>query len=72
MRFALIDARNTEMAAQTACAVLGVSASGYYAWKSREASPRQRRDMVLLAHIRSQFSKSNETYGSPLSPSVGN
>jgi len=53
------------MAAQTACAVLGVSASGYYAWKSREASPRQRRDMVLLAHIRSQFSTSNETYGSP-------
>ena len=65
MRFALIDARNTEMPAQTACAVLGVSASGYYAWKSREASPRQRRDMVLLAHIRSQFSTSNETYGSP-------
>jgi len=53
------------MSAQMACAVLGVSASGYYAWKSREASPRQRRDMVLLAHIRSQFSTSNETYGSP-------
>ena len=65
MRFALIDARNADTPAQTACAVLGVSPSGYYAWKSREASPRQRRDMVLLAHIRSQFSTSNETYGSP-------
>lgn len=65
MRFALIDARNADTPAQTACAVLGVSASGYYAWKSREASPRQRRDLVLLAHIRSQFSTSNETYGSP-------
>jgi len=50
---------------QTACAVLRVSASGYCAWKSREASPRQRRDMVLLANIRSQFLTSNETYGSP-------
>ena len=65
MRFALIDARNADTPAQTACAVLGVSASGYYAWKSRKASPRQRRDLVLLAHIRSQFSTSNETYGSP-------
>ena len=65
MRFALIDARNADTSAQTACAVLGVSAGGYYAWKSREASLRQRRDLVLLAHIRLQFSTSNETYGSP-------
>jgi transposase InsO family protein len=65
MRFALIDARNADAPVQTACDALGVSASGYYAWKSRTASPRQRRDMVLLAHIRSQFSTSNETYGSP-------
>ena len=49
----------------TACAVLGVSESGFYAWKSWTASPRQRDDMVLLAHIRAEFSTSNETYGSP-------
>ena len=65
MRFALIDAKKVDVPVQTACAVLGVSASGYYAWKNRAASPRQRRDLVLLAHIRSQFSTSNETYGSP-------
>ena len=65
MRFALIDAEKADVPVRTACAVLGVSASGYYAWKSREASPRQRHDMILLAHIRSQFSTSNETYGSP-------
>jgi putative transposase len=63
VRFALIDARDTGVPLQTACAVLDVSASGYYAWKDREASPRQRRDLVLLAHIRSQFLTSNETYG---------
>jgi len=39
MRFALIDARNADMPVQTACAALGVSASGYDAWKTREASP---------------------------------
>jgi putative transposase len=65
MSFALIDAKKADVPVQTACAVLGVSASGYYAWKNREASSRQRRDLVLLAHIRSEYATSNETYGSP-------
>jgi putative transposase len=42
-----------------------VSPSGYFAWRSRPASPRQREDLVLLAHIRSAFARSNGTYGSP-------
>ena len=65
MSFALIDAKKADVPVATACAVLGVSESGFYAWKSRTASPRQRDDMVLLAHIRAEFSTSNETYGSP-------
>jgi putative transposase len=69
MSFALIEARKAELSMELpiemACAVLNVSVSGYYAWKRREASPRQRRDMVLLAHIRAQFVTSHETYGSP-------
>ena len=47
------------------CKVLGVSPSGSFAWKSRPASRRQRQDLVLLAHVRSAFALSNETYGSP-------
>ena len=65
MSFALIDAKKADVPIATACAMLNVSVSGYYAWKSRHASPRQRRDMILLAHIRAQFAISNETYGSP-------
>ena len=65
MRFALIDAKKADIAVETACAVLNVSVSGYYAWKARKASCRQRRDLILLAHIRAQFSQSRETYGSP-------
>ena len=53
------------MPVAVACAVLNVSTSGYYAWKRRPASHRQRRDMVLLAHIKAEFAESNETYGSP-------
>ena len=65
MSFTLIDAKKADVPVATACAVLGVSESGFYAWRSRDASLRQRDDMVLLAHIRAEFSTSNETYGSP-------
>jgi putative transposase len=65
MSFELIDAKKVDVPVQTACAVLGVSVSGFYAWKNRPASVRQNMDMVLLAHIRAEFLTSNETYGSP-------
>ena len=65
MSFALIDAKKAEASVETACTALGVSVSGFYAWKTRPASARQSDDMVMLAHIRSEFSSSNETYGSP-------
>jgi len=64
MRFALIDAKKAEVPVTTACAVLNVSVSGFYAWKRRPMSSRQRSDMILLAHIRAEFATSNETYGS--------
>jgi putative transposase len=65
MRFQLIDAGSEEFPIQRLCKVLGVSQSGYFAWRRRPASSRQRDDLVLLAHIRSAFALSNETYGSP-------
>ena len=65
MRFRLIDAAKKELAVQRLCKVLGVSQSGYFAWKDRPACRRQNEDMVLLAHIRSAFALSNATYGSP-------
>ena len=65
MRFQLIDEAKEEFPVQRLCQVLEVSPSGYFAWRSRPASPRQREDLVLLAHIRSAFTLSNETYGSP-------
>jgi putative transposase len=65
MSFALIDAKKAEIPVETACAALGVSVSGFYAWKKRPASARQSADLVVLAHIRAEFATSNETYGSP-------
>jgi putative transposase len=65
MRFALIDVAKAEFPVHRLCRVLGVSQSGYFTWKDRPASRRQREDMVLLAHVRSAFTRSNGTYGSP-------
>ena len=65
MKFQLIDKAKNEFPVHRLCGVLGVSQSGYFAWKDRSGSRRQRDDMVLLAHVRSAFALSNGTYGSP-------
>jgi putative transposase len=65
MKFRLIDAAKAEFPIQRMCNALGVSPSGYFAWNGRPACRRQREDMVLLAHVRSAFTLSNGTYGSP-------
>jgi putative transposase len=65
VRFALIDEAKKEFPVHRLCRVLGVSQSGYFAWKGRPASRRQHGDMVLLAHVRSAFALSHGTYGSP-------
>jgi putative transposase len=65
MKFQFIDVAKENSPVTRVCQVLSVSPSGYFAWRSRPASPRQREDLVLLAHIRSAFARSNGTYGSP-------
>ena len=65
MRFALVDQAKKDFPVHRLCQVLGVSQSGYFAWKDRPASRRQRDDMVMLANVRSAFALSNSTYGSP-------
>src|SRR5712692_5352444 len=47
------------------CRVLGVSASGYYAWEQREPSARARANTRLLERIRTLHAKSRQTYSVP-------
>jgi putative transposase len=49
----------------TVCRVLGVSASGYYAWQARPLSARAQTDRELLARIRAIHDRSRGTYGAP-------
>lgn len=47
------------------CRVLGVSPSGYYAWRHRKPSARARADAVLRERIRIVHAASYGTYGAP-------
>lgn len=47
------------------CRMLRVSRSGYYDWKGRPPSKRNRENDALTARIREIHRRSRETYGSP-------
>jgi len=49
----------------TMARVLGVSPSGYYAWRKRPLSPRARTDVELTAQIEAAHRESRGTYGAP-------
>ena len=49
----------------TMCRVLGVSPSGYYAWRERPLSRRARADVKLSAEIQAIHRESRGTYGVP-------
>ena len=44
---------------------LGVSRSGFYAWRERAASARSKADAALTARIRAIHKASSQTYGAP-------
>ncbi len=44
---------------------LGVSPSGYYAWRERPPSARAQADQRLLDQIRTSHARSRQTYGAP-------
>lgn len=49
----------------TMCRVLGVSTSGYYAWRKRGPSCRAQRGKELTGYIRDIYQSSRATYGAP-------
>jgi putative transposase len=63
--FNLIDAERASYPVAVLCRMLGVSKSGYYAWRGRQPSERRRQDTLLIEKIREIHSRSRETYGYP-------
>ena len=65
MKFAFIDAEKAQWPVEVQCDLLGVSRSGYYAWKDRPAPPRAADDCELLVEIKAAHKTGRGNYGSP-------
>lgn len=65
MKFAFILAERATWTVVLMCAVLKVSASGFYAWLKRGPSERDKKNDRLKILIGESFAKSRNTYGSP-------
>ena len=65
MRFGFIEQHARTYPVRLMCRVLGVSASGYYAWRSRPESPRAVANRDLLERIRRIHVAHHGRYGSP-------
>ena len=65
MRFRLIEDHRDVWPVRTMCDALGVSPSGYYAWRSRPESPREIANRELLSDIRRVHADHRGRYGAP-------
>jgi putative transposase len=63
--FGFIDAEKARFPISLLCRMVGVSKSGYYAWKARPSSKRSREDATLTERIVEVHQRSRETYGYP-------
>jgi putative transposase len=63
--YRLIEAEKAAHSVPTLCRMLGVSRSGYYAWRNRPPSERARFDAVLSEKIETIHRNSRATYGAP-------
>lgn len=62
--FAFIDAERAYPVALL-CSVLGVSRSGFYAWRERPPSARAKSDAPLAVEVTATHKRTRGTYGSP-------
>ena len=65
MRYRSIDRRRDLYSVRMMCRLLRVSRSGYYAWRTRPESARDKTDRHLTRVIKQVHADSKGTYGSP-------
>jgi putative transposase len=65
MRYRFVAAEQASYPVRLLCRVVGVAASGFYAWLRRGPSQRERQDRRLAEQIAAVFAASRRTYGSP-------
>jgi transposase InsO family protein len=65
MIYRFVNAHRPEYPVTHLCRTLGVSSSGYYAWRRRPLSARAQATQRLVTHMRLIHREVHETYGSP-------
>lgn len=65
-RFRFVDAEKARFPVSLLCKTVGVSKSGYYAWRGRPPSKRTHEVAALTERIVEVHKRSRETYGYPL------
>lgn len=65
MIFAFIFVWKARWPVVVQCAVLGVSRSGYYAWRGRPVARREQEDAELVGEIAAAYEAGRRAYGSP-------
>lgn len=63
--YAFVEHEKATHSVRALCRALGVSPSGYWAWRTRRPSVRERADEQLSARIRAIHQASRGTYGAP-------
>jgi transposase InsO family protein len=65
MKYKFIDMNRSKFEVGKMCRALRVSRSGYYAWRKKPVSEREKENEKLAAEIREIHERSRNTYGSP-------
>lgn len=65
MKFAFIAAQQVAFSIKALCRTLGVTRSGFYAWRKRPAPPSRRADAQLAVKVSAAHRRNRGVYGSP-------
>jgi putative transposase len=65
MKYLFIQEHRSRFRVEKMCRVLGIARSGYYAWKRREKSIRQKENEQLLDTVKHVYFLNRQVYGSP-------
>ena len=66
MKYDFMEEHGQGFCVRRMCQVLGVSPSGFYAWRNRPKSKRQRANEALVEHVKVAHEETGRrTYGSP-------
>lgn len=65
MRYQFVEMHREEYRVERMCPLLNLSRSGYYAWRNRPMSARDRENEHLMQEIRAVYAEGRGEYGSP-------